>query len=320
MAGEPRVSVAVATRDRTGRLAALLASLARQTLDPASFEVVVAVDGADPETVALLEREARRAPFELRRVALASAGGPARARNAAWRETAAELVAFTDDDCEAEPDWLAALVDAADRTPGAIVQGRTRPIAAELEAAGPLRRTREIDGAPPRWFETCNIAYPRALLESLGGFDEGFREPLGEDTDLGWRGLAAGARHELVPAAVVEHAVEDLDRAAHLRSALVGADSVVVFRRHPGLRAEALDWGVVRNHAHLRLLAAATGLVLARRRPLAALLAVPYAKQLAGRCLRAGGGPALAPQLVCFDLLTLATTIRGDLRHRVLVL
>ena len=47
------------------------------------------------------------------------------------------------------------------------------------------------------WFETCNIVYEAELLERLDGFDEAFAEALGEDTDLGWRALAAGAGHTL---------------------------------------------------------------------------------------------------------------------------
>jgi GT2 family glycosyltransferase len=34
---------------------------------------------------------------------------------------------------------------------------------------------------------TNNLAYRRAALEEVGGFDEGFRYAAGEDTDLKWR-------------------------------------------------------------------------------------------------------------------------------------
>jgi glycosyltransferase involved in cell wall biosynthesis len=43
----PEVSVVVATRNRSGRLAALLDSLKRQTLERDRFEVIV-VDDASP--------------------------------------------------------------------------------------------------------------------------------------------------------------------------------------------------------------------------------------------------------------------------------
>lgn len=320
MAGSPSVSVVVATRDRRRRLGALLASLRAQTLAAAEFELIVVDDGSADGTAVWLEREAEAVPFELTVIARPEPGGPARARNQGWRRARAPLIAFTDDDCEASPDWLERCLEAAASRPGAIVQGRTRPNPAELGRLGPFSVTREVDGAGPWWFEACNIAYPRALLERLGGFDESFPEPLGEDTDLGWRALALGARREFTPDAVVDHAVEDLGPAGHLRRAMRGADGVLVFRRHPALRAEALGGGLVRNHAHLRLLVALGGLALSRRSRLALLLGLPYLRLLSVRAGPSGASPALAPYFVLHDLLTLATTLRGDLRHRVLVI
>ena len=319
-AGGPAVSVVVATRDREQRLAALLRSLGEQTLDPTVFEVVVVDDGSSGRTEELLREERGRAPFALRPVLRRRPGGPARARNEGWRAARAPLIAFTDDDCEAHPAWLERCLRAAERSPGAIVQGRTEPNPRELDRIGLFSHTRRVDGSGPWWFETCNIAYPRELLERLGGFDETFPEALGEDTDLGWRALAAGGRRQFAPEAVVYHAVEDLGPLGHLRTALRGSDGVLVFRRHPALRAAALRLGVIRNSAHLRLLLAAAGLALGRRSPPMALLAVPYLKQLGWRCRRVSASPGLAPYLVLYDLLTLWTTARGDLRHRVLII
>jgi glycosyltransferase involved in cell wall biosynthesis len=316
----PAISVVVATHNRARRLEALLRSLASQTLEPERFEVIVVDDGSADGTPELLRGEAARAPFALRAVRRESPGGPARARNHGWRAANAPLVAFTDDDCEAQPEWLAECLRACEANRGAIVQGRTIPNRRESGSLGPFSVTRDVDGSGPRWFETCNIVYPRELLGSLDGFDETFPEPLGEDTDLGWRALAAGAERVLAADAIVEHAIEDLGPERHLRTALLGSDGVLIFRRHPRLRAEALDWGVVRNHAHLRLLLAAAGLGLARRWRPAALLALPYLRNLAWRCERVDAGIAHAPYFALHDLLSLYATARGDLRHRVLVI
>lgn len=320
MAAGPVVSVVVAAHNRRDRVAALLASLRNQTLDPGSFEVIVVDDSSADGTGSMAEAEAQRSPYALAVVERPEQGGPARARNDGWRLAAAPLVAFIDDDCEATPTWLERLSAAASAAPGAVVQGRTRPNPRELEAAGPFSVTRDVDGSGAWWFETCNIAYPREVLERLEGFDESFPEPLGEDTDLGWRALGAGGRRVFVDDAVVDHAVEDLGRAGHLRRALRGADAVLVFERHPRLREQALDCGIVRSHANLRLLLALAGLALARRRRPAALLALPYLKLAAGRVRRGGGDPTLAAHYLAHDMLSLATTARGDLRHRVLVI
>lgn len=317
MVGEPEVSVVIPTRDRARRLGAALRALRRQTLSPERFEIVVVDDGSTDETPELVSDEA--GPPGLRGLRLFGQG-PAVARNAGWHEARAPLVAFTDDDCEPDRDWLRSLIEASKAAPGAILQGVTRPNPREAALLRrPFTRTRRIEKPSP-WFATCNIAYPRQLLERLGGFDESFPEALGEDTDLGWRALEQGATAEFVPTAIVHHAVEELGAAGYLRHALRGADAVYAFRRHPGLRASTLRYGVVRNPALARLGLAAVGLTLARHHRAAMLLAVPYAKNVAGRWLSLDAGPLLVPYLISYDLVQAFTSLRGSLRHRTLVL
>ena len=312
----PQISVVVATRDRVARLAALLGALRQQTLAKDEFEVVVVDDGSRDGTAALLERAG---PDQGLTVIRTPAGGPSRARNAGWLAASAPTIAFTDDDCEPTPDWLAHCLQAVARAPDAIVQGPTVPIADELERAGPLHRTRTIT-APGPWFETSNIVYPRALLERLGGFDERFTEPLGEDTDLGWRAREIGARLSWAPRARVEHAVEDLQPSALVRSQLRGADAVLAFARHSGLRRQTLRWGVVRNRAVATLILAGAGAALWRHHRAAAVLALPYCHHLARRLRALRGGVRVAPWLVAADAATALTALRGSLRHRRLVL
>ena len=190
---------------------------------------------------------------------------------------------------------------AARASPGAIVQGPTTPIPRERDRLGPFARTRSIE-APGPWFETCNILYEAELLTRLGGFDEAFAEALGEDTDLGWRAVGLGAGHVSVEEAAVHHAVDELGAAGTVRAALRGSDSVLAFRRHPGLRERTLRWGVVRNPSLPRLALALAGLALARRRRAAVLLALPYGADLALRCRHFGAGPLEAPVYVAADL------------------
>lgn len=319
MADVPEVSVVIPTRDRAARLAAGLDALRHQTLSPDRFEVVVVDDGSTDGTAELLESVARRGEVRLRSLRCGG-DGPAAARNAGWRAAAAPLVAFTDDDCEPEASWLEATLRAAAANPGAIVQGPTRPIVRERELLDrPFSRTRLIDGPSP-WFATCNIAYPRDLLERLGGFDERFPEALGEDTDLGWRAIEAGARVEFIPDALVHHAVEDMGPLGYMRHALRGADAVYAFRRHPGLRERTLRYGVFRNPSLARLGLALAGLALVRRRRAGLLLTLPYARNLVGRSIASGGGPLLAPYLLAYDLVQAYTSLRGSLRHRRLII
>ena len=188
----PLVSVVISTHNRPERLARLLAALRDQTVDCDRFEVVVVDNGSGPETALILEREKARGDLPLRTLRVATTLGPAGGRNLGWRQAAALLIAFTDDDCQPSSHWLEALLAAADST--AVLQGPTRPAPDELDRDGLLSHTVRIEDLGPQ-YETCNIAYPRAVLEALAGFDERFGlEPAGEDTDLAWRAIGAGCR------------------------------------------------------------------------------------------------------------------------------
>ena len=89
-------------------------------------------------------------------------------------------MAFTDDDCVPTPGWLEALLAAAARRVDAIVQGPTQPRPDELDGLDAYAKTVRVSQATPH-FETCNILYPRTLLERVGGFDESYPAPAGED-------------------------------------------------------------------------------------------------------------------------------------------
>jgi GT2 family glycosyltransferase len=241
--------------------------------------------------------------------------GPAAARNAGWRATRAPLIAFTDDDCEADPGWLSRLVQMAQANPGAVVQGQTLPNPNDQSASGPFSHTLSNQRLGP-WFETANVLYPKALLEALGGFDErAFSGPGGEDTDLAWRAMDAGARAVWEPEAIVYHAVSEVGWRGLLRRAWHWDETMLCFKRHPGLRRE-LHARMFWTGAHLRLVVALVAASPWLPRPLRALLLIPYARRLyAGRQT-----PRLAPFRLALDVVEMIACARGALRYRVLVL
>ncbi len=126
------------------------------------------------------------------------------------------------------------------------------------------------------WFPTCNIAFPRALLERLGGFDEDFPTAWGEDTDLGLRAIDAGGTVFYVADALSYHAVNARTLPQALREAWRRDSLPMVFARHPRQRrALFMDTFVRRTHANFLL--ALAGVAIVRRRPLLGLLAMlPY--------------------------------------------
>ena len=316
----PEVAVVVPSHDRPGRLGRLLDTLEEQTLDRSRFEIVVAHDSSGPETEELLRSHPLAAAGVLRHLTFPPGPGPAEKRNAAWRATRAPLIAFTDDDCEATPTWLEAGLAECSRFPAAVVQGRTQPNPAELDRLGPFSRTLNVTRAGP-WYPTCNIFYPRGLLERLEGFDERFSTLGGEDTDLAWRALADGAEARYVEGAVIHHAVENLGPAGHLRVALRWSDSFLMFRRHPELRRRVARYGLFWKTSHALLVQAAVGLALSRAWRPARLLAFAYLDHvLVHRPRWAGASRLAAPYFVLHDVVELYAAARGAIRHRVPIL
>lgn len=317
----PQVSVVVATHNRAARLARLLSSLREQRLPAGSFEVIVVDDASTDETRFVLDEERRRGDLDIHTIHRPDNGGPGVARNDGWRAARAPLVGFTDDDCEADPAWLAVALAAHAEHPGAVLQGRTDPIPRERHLLGPLSRTREIHRLGPQ-YETCNIFYPRSLLERLEGFDTGTFGMWGEDTDLAWRAIASGAPTRFLERAVVFHAVDRLTPRQHMRGAYRWAETVKLFRRHPELRRAQLFHRYFWHGNHWLLFRFIVATALARHLPLPLVnwLRSPYILNLFVRMRNKGGGPLVVPYFLVYDLVEMAAFLRASARHRTLVI
>lgn len=311
-----QASVVIPTRSRETRLAFALDALSAQTLPQEAFEVIVV------RTTEATPGPLTEAPAGLDvRFLTSAAAGTAVQRNIGWRAAQAPLVVFTDDDCRASEGWLESLLAGA--RPGGIVQGRTGPDPDELHHMHGLARTIRVE-RPPSWYETCNIAYPRDLLERLGGFDERFGF-LGEDADLGCRAQDAGVELDFIEEAVVWHAVHRRSLPDALRDAWKRRSFPDLVKRHPRLRAQ-LWLGFISDLDHARLIGAVLGLSAWRAsRPLAIAATIPYLKRRVDprRLLNPWGLARTPIQLgsrVVVDLVETGLFVSCSLRARTLVI
>ncbi|MDX6667662.1 MAG: hypothetical protein QOK04_1042, partial [Solirubrobacteraceae bacterium] len=224
-----------------------------------------------------------------------------------------------DDDVEADPGWLAAFVQAHRASPDTVLQGLTDADPTELARSGPFNRSRDVLG-PSQWYPSCNIAYPRALLEDLGGFSERYTHAWGEDADLGWRARKTGHDADFVSSARVRHAVHQVGLVGWLRDAVRLQDTALAVTSHPELR-RALHRRLFLIPEHERLLGVLAALVLARRTRGASLaLAVPYV--LMRRRLHGGWAGALAaiPGYMLIDAVEITALAIGSARNGTFVL
>jgi GT2 family glycosyltransferase len=211
------IAVVVCTRDRPQTLRRTLDSLAGQDGCP-DFEVLVVDQSRDDGTERELARR-RRADPRFRHLR-PGRPGLSHAYNAATAATGAALLAFTDDDCVADPGWLRAVrAGLAGHPQAGLLYGQVL-IPPELcsaeNVAGitpglPIPERRLLDRR--HGFRVtgmgANFAARRELLEALGGFDEvlGGGGPLesAQDFDLAYRTFRARWSILLEPEAIVYH-------------------------------------------------------------------------------------------------------------------
>lgn len=202
---------------RAGTVEHAIESVRRQTF--ADWELIVVVQGDDPALRKAIEGTATE-DSRIRALFLDDTG-VSLARNAGVRAARSEIVAFLDDDCEAEPDWLALIWQAFADEPdvgmvaGSLVAppGPRWPISVCPEAhprSGTVRPTPDDPSLPPGvHVVTANLAVRRWVWDSIGLFDEelgagsSFRG--GEDLDLLLRAARHGVPIRLLPEAIVHH-------------------------------------------------------------------------------------------------------------------
>ena len=178
----PAVSVVVPTYNRAALMAATLDSLGRQT--HRAVEVVVVDDGSTDDTEGAVRRW--REAVDLETVYLKTANqGAAAARNAGVAAARHDWVAFLDSDDVAHPDWLAALMGAAEGR--ALTTCGSRRLDAEgreLDVARPSGRSTVFAGVDVNFL--CGAyALRRDLFDRAGRFDAAM--PANQHTDLGIR-------------------------------------------------------------------------------------------------------------------------------------
>jgi glycosyltransferase involved in cell wall biosynthesis len=208
MSESPAIAVIVPTYGRPGAAARLVRALQAQRMPEGEWFETIVVDDGSPVPVEIAVSEGGTAVRLLRQ----ARQGPAAARNAGLASARGDLVAFIDDDCEPAPGWLAALLDAARRHPdcglGGTVVNRLgqNPFAETSQLIVAFLCDYYRDPSTGRFFTSNNLAFPRRLLQSRGGFDATYTRAAGEDRELCDRWVALGGRLVAVPEAVVGHA------------------------------------------------------------------------------------------------------------------
>ncbi len=206
------VSLIVCTRDRCHQLACCLEWVRRITFDR-PWEVIIVDNGSTDETAAVVQEFMKTT--NVRAIYLFEPKpGKSTGLNTALRVAQGQLLAFTDDDCYPEPDFLSQVWSAFDDPSVGYIGGR---IMLHDPADYPMTINESMT---PRTFaaksfvcagcvQGANMAFRRRVLLDIGGFDPVFGPgamfPAAEEIEAVSRASAMGWKGEYRPEVVVRH-------------------------------------------------------------------------------------------------------------------
>ncbi len=139
-------------------------------------------------------------------------GGPAAARNEGAGRARGKFLAFTDDDCAPERDWLRKLAERFGESPEHAMGGRTvngipgnaYSITSQVLVDYVLEYYNRIPDQA-RLLTSNNLAVPAGQFRLVGGFDKTFLHAAAEDRDFCDRWLAHGYSATYAPEVLVYH-------------------------------------------------------------------------------------------------------------------
>jgi glycosyltransferase involved in cell wall biosynthesis/GT2 family glycosyltransferase len=219
-----KVSVVICTYNRAELLTESIKSIAAQDYPASAFEIIVVDNNSTDGTSEITESLAASSTVSIRYV-FEERQGLSFARNTGIHTAHGEIVAFIDDDIDADRGWLAAIVGAFTDPSIACAGGPIRPIWAgarpewltkDLESYLTIS---EFDSARKAgefiWPETpwgANISFRKSAFATVGLFPANLGRNgscllSGEEVNLCKRIFDAGQRIAFAPEAVIHHKI-----------------------------------------------------------------------------------------------------------------
>ncbi|MEZ4818338.1 MAG: glycosyltransferase, partial [Bdellovibrionota bacterium] len=214
MKKNPKITIIIPTYEREKMLIDCLFAINKQTCGRDKFEVRVIDDATPNSDVKKSKVLANHFDFELS-YTVQEKGGPAKARNLGAQNAKGEIIVFLDDDTLPDKEWLSELVKALENSDFDGVGGITENVKNETLSEKLLHHIDHlISPIDPKSGEitflvTVNAAFYKKAFDEVGGFDEGFKLPSGEDIDLGYRMRTQGFKFGHARKALVYHHQRD---------------------------------------------------------------------------------------------------------------
>ncbi len=226
----PSISVIICTRNGRERIGGCLSAVSRMD---GVFETIVVDDGSDDGTADFVS-----AGFPHVKLLTLDPCGLSAARNAGAAAANGCILAFTDDDCRPDREWLARLARVFEDGRFAAAGGPNLPPPprtweeAVVGAAPGAPSHVMLDDEEAEHLPGCNLAVTRTAFDAIGGFDPQFHTA-GDDVDFCWRLRSAGFRLGFAPGAFVWHLRRPSLSAFLLQQIGYGRAERLLLAKHP---------------------------------------------------------------------------------------
>lgn len=123
-------------------------------------------------------------------------------RNTAIKNAKHDIIAFTDDDCEVDKNWLVNLMQGFSNNKIGFVIGQTFYVNKNCKGYFPERLVSNVNAKRPM---TCNIAYQKGVFAECGNFNNSLFRDSHEDTEMAIRSMSKGFSFNRSLNAIVYH-------------------------------------------------------------------------------------------------------------------
>jgi len=173
-----KISIIIPTFNRAVTLKNNLSTFINQNYPKNNFEIIIVDDGSTDNTqeiITNLIKEKRQIDIKYY---YKKNEGPAKARNFGIKQAVGEIIAFSDDDCRPDENWIKEMNSSFSKDEIVGVGGKIISLKKEATAF-----THQIDCDYADSFPSGNVAYLKTALKKVGGFDESLRFS-NEDNEL----------------------------------------------------------------------------------------------------------------------------------------
>lgn len=172
------LSVIICTYNRAGLLSSCLDSLAGQSADPETFEVIIVDNNSTDKTPEVSKAYLARKNF---RYIKEEKQGLSHARNAGYTAANGEYASYIDDDAKADKDWVKEMLEFTRRRPEVVAFGGPYKHFSSAKLPEWCRESYFSWGLGEmerplwehEWLNGSNMAYRRTTLSRLNGFAAG---------------------------------------------------------------------------------------------------------------------------------------------------